>query len=60
MRRRWFVIDTRVWEVEADSETEALDQVDDSPDQAPVCRTTYAEPVAARQPVRSGPELRVL
>lgn len=47
MKRRWFVVDTRVWEVEADDEGEAIALVDESPDLSPACRTTTAEPVAA-------------
>jgi hypothetical protein len=61
MSRRWFVIDTRVWEVVADDEAEAIELVEDSPDADPVCRTTVAEPVARPRPASaSGPGLRVL
>ncbi len=58
---RWFVIDTRVWEVQAPSEGEALAVVEDSPDLEPACRTTTAEPVSPPAPKPPpGPALRVL
>ena len=59
MSRRWIVVDTRVWEVDADDAAEACAAVDDAPDLQPICRTTNAEPAVA-PPRPPWPALRVL
>jgi hypothetical protein len=55
--RRWLVLRAEAFEVEADTETEALDLVAGDPDRAPVYSSAEAEPLAP--PVTDRP-LRVL
>jgi hypothetical protein len=59
--RRWFVVDIRVWEVQAPTEAEAIAIVEDSPDRAPIHHTTEAELAAPPAPAAEHrPALRVL
>ncbi len=55
---RYAVIDTRVYEIEAVSQAEAIAQLEDQPDRTPIYHTTIAEPIARRAPER--PVLRVV
>lgn len=58
---RFYVVDTRVWEVVAPSEAEAIAAVLDDPDRAPVYHTTEAEPVVAPAAAAADrPALRVV
>ncbi len=55
---RWFVVDTRVWEIDAPSDSEAIALLEDQPELTPTYHTTTAERVAAKP--TAGPVLRVL
>jgi hypothetical protein len=55
---RYAVIDTRIYEIEAVSQSEAIAQLEDQPDRTPIYHTTTAEPIRRGTPER--PLLRVL
>jgi hypothetical protein len=60
---RWFVVDTRIHEIEAPTEAEAIAQVAAEPDRQPVCWTTEAERAdvqPSEQRPTARPRLRVV
>ena len=60
MSRLWLVVEARAYEVEADTEAEALDLVAGNPDRTPIYASTEAELVGPPAPIAGRPALRVL
>ena len=58
---RYAVVDTRIYEIEAVSEAEAIAQLEDQPDRIPTCHTTTVERMWRPRPAgRERPALRVV